>query len=224
MASDPEAARAPDRLCQVPRAPASRLGLAVALGSYFVLLASVIGLLLGQVASMHTVLYFDVALLAVGLALFIGFWNELGALLGPPGHLDLRTGLMGVGGLGLVFLVVQVLAVLFPGLFSDVMQRYRAEGAGLAVAIFQMGPLTALGEELLFRGVILGGLRRALPERAAIAVSAAMFATIHLSPSAFVHTGLLGLLLAWLVVRTGSLWPSILLHAAWNTTIVLIAA
>jgi membrane protease YdiL (CAAX protease family) len=123
-----------------------------------------------------------------------------------------------------VFGLVEGLSALFPVLFSEIMESYHAEGVGLAFAVFQVGPLTAFAEEILFRGIVLGGLRRTFPDGAAIAVSAAMFATIHLSPVAFIHTGALGLVFGWLTVRTSSLWPAILLHTAWNTTMVLIAA
>ncbi len=212
-----------DFLAAPPAAP-SRLGLGVALGTYFVLLATLIGMMLSEISSIRTVLFFDVAILAAGGVLIVAFWQELGGLLGAPTRLDRRTVGVSLAALAVVFGVVQGLAALFPTLFADVMDSYRAEGVGLGFAIFQIGPLTALGEELLFRGVILAGLRSTFPDRIAIAVSAAMFATIHLSPVAFLHTGGLGLLFGWLTVRTGSLWPSILLHAAWNTTMVLLDA
>lgn len=208
----------------VPAAPVARPGLFVALGTYFAVLAALVGLMLVDVDSVRTLLGFDVGLVVLGLGLVLTFWQDLGPLLGPPTGVDLRV--LGVSALALagVFAMVQGLAALFPALFVDLMAGYRAEGVGLGFAVFQVGPLTALGEELLFRGVILGGLRRTFPDRAAIAVSAAMFATIHLSPVAFVHTGALGLLFGWLVVRTGSLWPSILVHAAWNSAMVLLDA
>lgn len=214
----------PDDFLAAPAAPPSRLGLGVSLGTYFALLATLVGMMLAEIASIRTVLLFDVAILATGGVLVVAFWQELGSLLGAPTRLDLRTCAISLVALGAVFAVVQGMSALFPALFADVMDSYRAEGVGLGFAIFQIGPLTALGEELLFRGVILAGLRRTFPDGAAIAVAAAMFATIHLSPVAFLHTGGLGLLFGWLTVRTGSLWPSILLHAAWNTTMVLLDA
>ena len=55
-------------------------------------------------------------------------------------------------------------------------------------------------------------------------VSAAMFATIHRSPLNYFHTGVLGALCGWLTVRSGSVWPAVLVHTAWNTTMVLIDA
>ena len=56
------------------------------------------------------------------------------------------------------------------------------------------------------------------------APTAAMFATIHRSPLNYFHTAVLGALCGWLTVRTGSVWPAVLVHTAWNTTMVLIDA
>jgi len=214
----------PDDFLSVPPVARSKLGLGVALGTYFVLLATLVVMMLAEITSMRTVLLFDVAILAAGGVMVLVFWQELGSFLGVPTRLDRRAIGVSVAALTVIFGLVQGLAALFPAMFADVMDSYRAEGVGLGFAVFQIGPLTALGEELLFRGVILAGLRRTFPDGAAIAVSAAMFATIHLSPVAFVHTGGLGLLFGWLTVRTGSLWPSIILHAAWNTGMVLLDA
>jgi len=208
----------------LPARPTLRPGLGIALGTYFVVLVALVGLMLAEVDSVRTLIAFDVALVAVGIAVVLVFWLDLGPLLGPPTRLDSRTLALTLLALAAVFGLVQGVAALVPTLFVDLMAGYRAEGVGLGFALFQIGPLTALGEELLFRGAILGGLRRTFPDRAAIAVSAAMFATIHLSPVAFLHTGALGVLLGWLVVRTGSLWPSILVHAAWNSAMVLLDA
>lgn len=217
------ALRSEDFLALAPRATL-RPGLGVALGTYFSVLVALVGLMLAEVDSVRTLVAFDVGLVCLGVILVLAFWQDLGPLLGAPARLDARTLLVTLAALAGVFAVVQGLAALVPALFVDLMANYRAEGVGLGFAIFQIGPLTALGEELLFRGVILTGLRRTFPERSAIAVSAAMFATIHLSPIAFLHTGALGVLLGWLTLRTGSLWPAILVHAAWNSAMVLIDA
>ncbi len=218
-------ALSPDDFLTVARPPArERLGLGLALATYFAVLACLIALLVAEVESVRSVLAFDLGLLALGVILLIVFWQELGTLLGAPTRISpTQAGIVALT-LALVFGLVQALSALFPALFSDVMESYHAEGVGLAFAIFQIGPLTAFAEEILFRGIVLAGLRKTFPDGAAVAVSAAMFATIHLSPVAFFHTGALGLLFGWLTLQTRSLWPAILLHTAWNTTMVLLDA
>ena len=72
-------------------------------------------------------------------------------------------------------------------------------------------------EEALFRGVILQGLARQRGPRAAALWTATFFAFFHFyNPWQIVPTFFLGLLLAWVVMTTGSLWPSIVLHATFN--------
>jgi len=174
------------------------------------------------VTSVRTTLLFDVGLLVFGIGLTIAFWPTLGRGLGLPRPVPGRLWLITLGVLLALFLVVQLLALLAPDLFRDLMSAYRNEELGLTFAVLQMGPLTAVTEELLFRGVILSGLLATFPERTAIVVSALMFATLHLSPLNFVHTSVLGVVYALLTIRSCSLWPSIGLHAAWNIAFLLI--
>lgn len=78
----------------------------------------------------------------------------------------------------------------------------------------------AVIEELAFRGVILSGMSRVMAVRDAIIVSAAMFMIIHLSALSFPHLLLIGLVLGYLRVRTGSLYPGMLLHFVHNGLVV----
>ena len=71
-------------------------------------------------------------------------------------------------------------------------------------------------EELLFRGLLYGTLRRAVGPVPAAAVSALAFAAIH---GLWIHAAvlfLLGYALARVYERTGSLWSAIALHATYN--------
>lgn len=93
----------------------------------------------------------------------------------------------------------------------------------LVVAAVVLGPVT---EELMYRGVLL----RALESRGKIlaaVVSSAIFTAVHvtgLDPSQMLRSAavilpplfLLGLVLAWLTMRTGRLGPAIFLHSGWN--------
>ena len=71
-------------------------------------------------------------------------------------------------------------------------------------------------EELLFRGVILGGLLRNQRPWVAIGQSALLFGLIHFNPAQSVSAAGLGLLLGWLYYRTRSLGLCIALHALNN--------
>jgi membrane protease YdiL (CAAX protease family) len=71
-------------------------------------------------------------------------------------------------------------------------------------------------EETLFRGVLYGALRRHWSAWPAIVVSAVVFAAGHLSVVGFLPFLLVGMLLAWLYERSGSLLVSAAAHGAFN--------
>ena len=79
-------------------------------------------------------------------------------------------------------------------------------------------------EELFFRGYLLHAMKRFGEPRAA-AVSALCFALVHLggTPCAWVMYAAMGLLLAALTLRTGSLLAPMLVHAVYNLTLVLLS-
>lgn len=83
------------------------------------------------------------------------------------------------------------------------------------LAISIIGPI---GEELVFRGVVLKGLLR-LSRRPWVAIvgSALIFGLVHMNPVQVFGASLMGLVMGWLYVRTGSLMPGIVMHVANNS-------
>lgn len=72
-------------------------------------------------------------------------------------------------------------------------------------------------EEALFRGVLLRQMTAGRGPAAAMVWTALFFAVFHLhNPWQILPTFFLGLLLAWVVLTTGSLVASIVLHSAFN--------
>jgi membrane protease YdiL (CAAX protease family) len=72
------------------------------------------------------------------------------------------------------------------------------------------------GEELVFRGVILDGLRRRYRAAAAVFLSALLFAVMHANPWQIPPTFVIGLVFGWWRLRGGSIYPCILGHALHN--------
>ena len=76
--------------------------------------------------------------------------------------------------------------------------------------------LAPLFEEILFRGMLYGGLRRKLGPWLAMAISGAAFSAVHASwnhaPALFV----LGCALAWSYEKAGTIVAPIAFHAAFN--------
>lgn len=97
--------------------------------------------------------------------------------------------------------------------------------SGLA-GLIDTAVVAPISEELLCRGAIFGTLLKMMPRRpwVAIVISALIFGVIHLNPVQMVFGALYGLLLGWLAWRTGSLLPSIVVHVANNTTVMLMPA
>lgn len=84
--------------------------------------------------------------------------------------------------------------------------------------------IAAVTEEIIYRGMLYGTLRRYLGPLLSIVASAAIFAGLHQMAYGFLSLFVIGFLLAYLYERTGSLVASIVAHAAHNLltfTIVL---
>jgi membrane protease YdiL (CAAX protease family) len=72
-------------------------------------------------------------------------------------------------------------------------------------------------EEFVFRGVLQRGLMPpTLSSFAAVVLTAITFSAFHLDPIGFAARLELGVVFGWLFLRTGSLWPGALAHAANN--------
>lgn len=80
--------------------------------------------------------------------------------------------------------------------------------------------LVPIGEEMFFRGFMYGMLRRWGVAAAAV-LSALAFAAVHQQIVHFLPIALLGVILAGLYERTGSLLPAMVVHAANNLVAVL---
>ncbi|NQT86898.1 CPBP family intramembrane metalloprotease [bacterium] len=76
--------------------------------------------------------------------------------------------------------------------------------------------IAAFTEEVLYRGMLYGTLRRYLGPMKSIVISAALFAAMHQMASGFLALFLIGFLMAYLYERTGSLVAPMVAHAANN--------
>ncbi len=78
-----------------------------------------------------------------------------------------------------------------------------------------------IAEELLFRGVVYGRLRALVGVRPALAASALLFGLVHANVVQFLYAGIIGLLLAYLLERTGNFMAPVLGHIAANLAAVV---
>ncbi|MBU0601072.1 MAG: CPBP family intramembrane metalloprotease [Gammaproteobacteria bacterium] len=92
--------------------------------------------------------------------------------------------------------------------------RYGAGGIAMFVMVCVLAPVV---EEMLFRGVILRSFLHQYPRGFAIAASSVLFGLAHMNVYQFTVALVLGVSAGWLYERTRSLWPCIVLHAAYNS-------
>lgn len=90
----------------------------------------------------------------------------------------------------------------------------------VVIAAGVIGPVV---EELLFRGGIFRGLRRLHGAGTTVFGIAVFFALAHQEPRNFLPDLMGGLAMGYARAASGSLWPAILLHAAFNTTSAVVA-
>jgi len=76
--------------------------------------------------------------------------------------------------------------------------------------------LAGVCEEIMFRGFILHVFLNRKGRWFAIVSTGLGFALFHLDPWAFPEIVVIGIFLGWLVVRTGSIFPSMMAHASFN--------
>ncbi len=108
-----------------------------------------------------------------------------------------------------------------PGWFMELFNRIFESDFGIWGGILRVVILAPVVEELIFRGVIFSGFQRMYPAFWAIFLSALLFAFFHLNPWQLGPTFLLGLLLGFVRLRTGSLLAAIFTHALHNGMVFL---
>ncbi len=91
------------------------------------------------------------------------------------------------------------------------------------VMLFHVAVVPAICEELMFRGVILRNFERELPPWVAIVLTGTLFGLYHLRFTQALPLILLGILITWLVWRTGSLWVVVAVHFVNNGASVVFA-
>lgn len=106
---------------------------------------------------------------------------------------------------------------------NDVLARLLQTGlstAELAWILILVGVIVPVGEEVFFRGFVYGTLRRWGMWRA-VALSAIYFGAVHQQIVHFLPIAVLGMVLALLYERTGSLVSSITVHGVNNVVAIL---
>lgn len=97
----------------------------------------------------------------------------------------------------------------------------------LPLIVLAMGVIPGVCEELFFRGYFFAGLRRSLGGAGTVVATAIAFGIFHIvlaggaAPERIVPSTILGLLLGWVRIRGGSIWPGAVLHVCHNSTLLV---
>ncbi len=111
---------------------------------------------------------------------------------------------------------------LFYGLGIEFLNTFEVPGSvpGLVVYVINMTLIPAVFEEIAFRGMLMQSLRR-FGDGFALLASALLFALAHQIPVSMPNAFLMGLVIGYFVLFTGSVTTGILIHLTHNLLVTL---
>ncbi|MFC1662526.1 ABC transporter permease subunit/CPBP intramembrane protease, partial [Gemmatimonadota bacterium] len=177
----------------------------------------------------------EMALLLLPVLLFVRFggFNPTRTLsLRRPRWRDLLVAFLVIlGGTPFAWLLAWLQSFFLPipwELLEEMSGFVQADSPSRLVWLLALIALTpAVCEEVVFRGVLLAGTRARMSAPRVILLNGLVFGAFHLSfYTAFrlLPTAWLGILLAWVVLRTRSIWTGTLMHFLNNGSVVVMAA
>ncbi len=201
-------------------------GIGVGLVVFLVLLA-VVALAMGFIAPDAPVLQGVIGSFAGGIAGLGGFaaayfvkrsGSSAIGLQPSPARWYLAAAILALGGYFLSLLIIDAHAEITGTTdTSQAILHAAAQGGVLPFLLALLGGafVTPLGEELLFRGVIANALNR-YGALAGVGLSAIIFGVAHGTGVIMWVAIMMGLLSGALFRKTGTVWPSVLLHMVYN--------
>ncbi len=179
-------------------------------------------------AMLSTILAAAIYTVSVGLVLMVPWWvkrrpttiKDLGLTASPSG-LDFLWAPAGYVVYAIASVLVMALAtIVLPFVdfqqvqqtgFNGITQQYE-----LILAFVSLVVVAPVAEEVLFRGYLLGKLRKRAPLWIAILVTSLTFAIVHFAWNVGIDVFVLSIVLCVLRVMTGTLWAPIMLHMLKN--------
>jgi membrane protease YdiL (CAAX protease family) len=149
-------------------------------------------------------------------------WAGIGLVRTTSGWVAAAVGLFVV--LRVVVVLVAALMAQF-GFTSTQAQAIAPEGFSWAGAIGMLvfaGFAVPIAEEIFFRGVLYRWMRDKWGVAVGALVSGIVFGAAHLEPATAVPAMILGIALALIFEKSGSLWPGIIIHILNNATAVVL--
>ena len=175
-----------------------------------------------------------VLFVAVALALpsyyliYRGRKQELGEFVRLGSLHPISVPVLVVFGLSLNFIVDMLLGLLSQiDIFSQLFETYNqvAElifNGGFVLSLLAVGIVGPIFEELLFRGLVFGELRKIMHVRLAIVLQALIFGVYHMNAVQGAYAFLIGILLGYIYYRSSSIIAPMIVHIAINSSSVII--
>lgn len=98
--------------------------------------------------------------------------------------------------------------------------RLRESGLGEPALILFFCILPAVIEEIAFRGLVQHWLQIAVRPAVALLLASGLFTVLHFSILSAPYIFAVGLVLGWAKWKSGSLWPSMLIHGIHNLVVI----
>lgn len=135
-----------------------------------------------------------------------------------------RPTMVFLGAFLLLGLAIEGLAHLSPAFRTDFMQQVLATSTSTLQLVLGVGIMAPLFEEFLLRGLLQGSLRHLVDEHLAVAITAGVFALMHMQYSPAIMLLILptGVLLGYARSRSGSIWVPVALHILNNLATVFL--
>lgn len=128
-----------------------------------------------------------------------------------------------IGTYCLVMAVSSVLTRWMPGSTQNLNESFEmVMEQPFLIILLVIAVMPAIGEEILFRGFLMGSLKERLSGKWALVISALVFGAFHMSLVKLLPTALLGAAFAYIVQRTGSIYMTMALHFINNAVSMLI--
>ncbi|MGH9425358.1 MAG: lysostaphin resistance A-like protein [Terriglobia bacterium] len=122
-----------------------------------------------------------------------------------------------------IVLLQELLTGVRTSLSPEIQKLLRADSAlQLGWIFFALALTPAIGEELLFRGFMLGRFLETGRPGQSLMMTSLLFGLFHRNLPALLPTTLAGVMLAFVVWRTGSLYYTIVMHGLVNTWAILV--
>jgi sodium transport system permease protein len=142
----------------------------------------------------------------------------------PPVLALLAAGLLAFAVHPAVNLLQSIVVKVYPisEQMAELLQSIKLEDDNIWITLLVVAALPAICEELAFRGFILSGLRHMGRKWTAIVISSVFFGAAHAIFQQSLIACLMGMIIGFIAIQTGSLLPGVLFHVIHNSMALLV--